>query len=282
MPASRMCLWSTTVAKIWAITLRELKDRKWSLLAYCLGSLGLLWLYVATFQSALDSAQQLQQLLKTYPKALLDALGMNDMAFSTIEKYLNAKHFSLMWPLLAIILMLSRAGNQIAGEVQSGTMGLLLALPLERGRIFAAKYLAGLITIIIFAGVSVFGVIPFVMVYNFDYSLKILFFTWVLLSLFMWAIYSVGLAASSWFSEKGPVFATVSTILIVSYVANLVALINDNLSWLKHYSLFYYFNTQAVVSTGHIGWQTWLVFGGTIAIATALAAWRFVNRDFGV
>src|SRR4051794_16380744 len=107
MPAWKTLLWSTT--NMWQITLRELKDRKWSLLAYCLGSFLLLWLYVATFRSSQNSAAQLQELVKSYPKGLLNALGLSDLNMDTVEKYLNAKHFSLLWPLLAIILALSRA-----------------------------------------------------------------------------------------------------------------------------------------------------------------------------
>ena len=142
---------------MWQIAWRELKDRKWSLLAYCIGSFVLLWLYVATFLSSQNSTQALQELVKSYPKGLLDALGLSNLSMNTIEIYLNAKHFSLLWPLLAIILVMSRASNQIAGEIQSGTMGLLLSTPLTRLKIFAAKYLVGIVTIIVFCAVSLYG-----------------------------------------------------------------------------------------------------------------------------
>jgi ABC-2 type transport system permease protein len=267
---------------MWHITLRELKDRKWSLLAYSLGSLLMLWIYVATFRSSQNSTQQLQELVKTYPKGLLDALGLNNLNLDTIEKYLNAKHFSLIWPLLAIILALSRAGSQIAGGIQSGTMGLLLALPITRWRIFAAKYATGLLTIAIFTAISVFGVIPLAASYDIPSHFHILASAWVLTSLFMWAIYSVGLAASAWVSDSGRVYAIMSTLLIISYVANILALIEDKLGWLKHYSIFYYFNTADTLATGHIMSSTLWVFGIIIIAATALAAWQFNRRDISV
>ncbi|HUC20986.1 MAG TPA: ABC transporter permease subunit, partial [Candidatus Polarisedimenticolaceae bacterium] len=247
---------------MWQITLRELKDRKWSLLGYSLGSLAMLWLYVATFRSSQNSTQQLQELVKTYPKGLLDALGLSNLTLDTVEKYLNAKHFSLLWPLLAIILALSRAGSQFAGEVQNGTMGLLLALPLERWQIFIAKYAAGLATIVIFAAVSVFGIIPLASAYHIPTHPHVLWGAWILTSLFMWAVYSAGLAVSSWVSEIGKVYAIMSTVLILSYVAHIVALIVANFEWLKHYSIFYYFDTQGVLATGHIMPRTLIVFGG--------------------
>lgn len=267
---------------MWAITVRELKDRKWSLLAYSLGSLMLLWIYVATFRSTQMSAAQLQQLLKGYPKALVETLGLSSMSINSIEGYLNAKHFSLMWPLMAIILVLSRAGNQIAGEIHSGTMGLLLAMPLERWRIFAAKYLAGLITIAIFTAVSVFGVVPLAALYNIPVDLKILSTTWLLIGLFMWAVYATSLAVSSWASEKGKVYGIVGTLLIAMYSLNIVALLVDKVEFLKYGTFFYYFDTAQALGHGHIGLHSILFFAGVILVTTAVAARRYISRDISV
>jgi len=267
---------------MWQIAWRELRDRKWSLLAYSVGSLAMLWLYVATFRSSQSSTQQLQELLKAYPKGFLEALGMSDLTLNTIEEYLNAKHFSLLWPLVAIILALSRGGAQIAGEIQAGTMGLLLALPLQRWRIVAAKYAAGLITILIFTALSVFGVIPLAQAYNIPTDSGILLSTWVLTVLFMWAIYSAALAVSSWVSESGKVYAIMAATLFLTYVANIIALVDGKFEWLKYYSLFYYFNTQEVLSSGHITSQALIVFGGIIVAGTVITVWRFSNRDISV
>lgn len=264
------------------IIIRELKDRKWSIIAYSLGSLLMLWLYVATFLSSQNSSQQLQELIKTYPKALLDAIGLSDLTLDTVEKYLNAKHFSLLWPILAIILALSRAGRQIAGEVQSGTMGLLLSLPLERIKIFAAKYIVGLVTIIIFTGISVFGVIPLAAAYDIPTHRNILSMAFVLTTLFMWVIYSFGLAVSSTVSESSKVYAISAGILFMSYAAYIVALLDTKFEWLKYGSVFHYFNTQKVLSSGEIETATWLVFGGAIIIFTLFAGWRFSKRDISV
>jgi ABC-2 type transport system permease protein len=267
---------------MWRITWQELKDRKWSLLAYTLGSLVMLWLYVATFRSSQQSIQQLQELVKTYPKAFLDAIGLGNLNLDTLEKYLNAKHFSLIWPILAIILALSRAGGQIAGEIQSGTMGLLLALPLDRWRIFVAKYAAGLATITIFTGVSVFGVVPLAAAYNIPTHLHILWGAWLLTLLFMWAIYSFGLAISAWVSERGTVYGWASAVIFYMYVLYIASLIGDKISFLRNYTIFYYFNTQEALATGHVMGRSWLVFGGIIVVTTALAAWRFNARDVNV
>lgn len=267
---------------MWQVTKRELKNRKWSLLVYCIGSFLLLWTYAATFTSSQSSTQQLQELIKSYPKGLLDALGLSDLSMNTIEIYLNAKHFSLLWPLLAIILALSRAGNYIAGEIQTGTMGLLLALPLKRWQLFFAKYSAGLLTIIIFTFVSVFGIIPLASLYGVPTHIHTLSSAWVLVTLFMWAIYAVGMLVSAYSQEKGTVYAIAGGLLVILYTANILSLIVSKLHWLRYISPFYYFNTQQVLSTGTIAGSSVLVFGSTILITTTFACRRFCRRDVSV
>lgn len=267
---------------MWRITLRELKDRKWSLFIYCLGSFLLLWTYAATFTSSQNSTQQLQELIKSYPKGLLDALGLNNLNINTIEIYLNAKHFSLLWPLLAITLALSRAANHIAGEVQTGTMGLLLALPVKRTQIFIAKYAAGLVSILLFTTISIFGIIPLAALYNVPTHIHVLASAWLLISLFMMSIYALGMALSSGAREKGTVYAIVGGSLVVLYVANILSLIVTNLHWLRYISPFYYFNTGQVLLDGTIALSSIVVFSTTILASTAYACWRFCTRDVSV
>lgn len=267
---------------MWRITWRDLADKKWSLVAYLVASAGLLWTYVATFNSSVASTQQLQELIKTYPKALVEAIGLNNLSMNTIESYLNMKHFSLIWPLMAIFLALSRAGGQVAGEVRAGTMGLLLSLPLQRWRIVVAKYLSGLITVVLFTGVSVFGVIPLAAAYNIPTHLHTLLGMWLLTTLFMWAIYGVAFAVSAFSSEKGRVYAITGSALLLSYVMNIVALINDQWAGLKYYSIFYYFDTQKVLGGEWVSGESTTVFTVIIAVSLVFAIWRFNKRDAAV
>jgi ABC-type transport system involved in multi-copper enzyme maturation permease subunit len=258
---------------------RELLDRKWPLFCYCLATAGLLWVYAATFKSSQASAQQLLQVVKDYPKALIEAFGLNSLASSSIEQYLNGKHFSFLWPLIAIAFALSLAAGQIAGQIHDRTLGLLLASPLRRLTILAAKYAAALAAIAVFTGLSVFPVVPLARAYGITPHPQILLAAWVLTTLFMWAVYALGLMVSAFSSRAGRVYALTGGILLVSYILNIVALLSDKWDWLKHYSLFYYFDTAGVLATGHLMASCLWVFAGTIVLATAVAAWQFNRRD---
>ncbi len=261
---------------------RELKDRKWSLIAFSAGSLLMLWLYVATFRSSQASAEQLQELVKNYPKGFLEAFGISDLNPSSIEQYLNAKHFSFMWPLFAILLAVSRASGQVAGEVQSRSIGLLLAMPKSRSQILASKYAAGLIAIGIFTAVSIFGVIPLAAAYSIPTHLGVLFAAWVLCTLFMSTVYSLAFAASVSFSTTGHVVSVVSGFLLISYAAYIASLILSSLAPLKYVSLFYYFNTSKVLTSGHVPLSSLAVFLLIILTSLLYSFWRFNQRDLYV
>lgn len=264
------------------LIVRELRDHKWSLVAFSLGSLVMLWLYVATFRSSQASSEQLKDLVKNYPKGFLEAFGLNDLSPDTIEKYLNAKHFSFLWPLLATILMLSRAGTQVAGEIQNGTMGLLLAMPRKRWEILASKYCAGIITAAFFSVVSIFSVIPLAAAYGIPTHLNVLLSTWILCLLFMTAIYSLAFAVSGTVSSTGKVTSVTGGFLVISYAAHIAALITESLTLLKFVSVFYYFDTATVLATGHIAFRSLLVFGVLIIAGACFGVYRFNKRDIFV
>ena len=261
---------------------RELMERKWSLFWYSFAAVALLWIYAATFKSSLASTQQLLQVIKSYPKALIDAFGLNSLAGTTIEQYLNGKHFSFVWPLMAILLAMSRAGSAFAGEIQDRTMGLLLALPVKRLGIFAGKYLAGIAGLAAFTVLSIFPVIPLAKAYGVETHPHVLIGTWMLTMLFAWAVYSFGVLVSCFFTDRSRVYAIAGSLILLSYMANIVSLLADKLSSLKYFSLFHYFDTAASLSSGNVGRSAIAVFVLITAVSTAVAAWQFNRRDVQV
>jgi ABC-2 type transport system permease protein len=267
---------------MWPVLWQEFKHKRVGLIAYTAGALSLLILYVSVFPTIQHSAEQFQKLLQAYPKEFLKAFGIENLTFDTLEKYLGAEQYSFVWPIMAVALALSRAGSSVAGEIERGTMGLLLALPLRRSRLLAAKYLAGLAAVLIFTTISVLGVIPIAGLGGVSVNLATDLRSWVLASLFLWAVFACAMALSALFSERSRVYVTASAGLLAMYVMNVVAGIEDKFDWLKYGSFFYYFNIQEVLRGNPLMSRSLLVFGGVIVVATILAFWRFGSRDIAV
>ncbi len=258
---------------------RELWDRKFSLLAYSVVGIALIWLYVALFPSIKASSVQLEKLFQAYPKAVFQALGVQELSFNTLQKFLGVELFSFMWPILAIVFAISRAGTTLAGEIERGTMGLYLSLPVSRLRIFIAKYTSGLISMIVFVVFTVFAILPLAAAYGESISLATIMQLSALSFLFILAVYSATMFFSALFSERSKAYMIMGGILVVSYAANVVALLKSNLNWLHWGSIFYYFNPQDVLSNNGFKLSHAGVLVGTAVIFTLAGSIIFVNRD---
>lgn len=257
---------------------KELASRWVSLFVYCLAVYGLSWMYISLFPTIQEQSAALSQTLESFGSAL-KAFGITEFGFDTIEKYLSMELFGITWPILAITFVTARAGQALAGETEKGTIGVLLALPVRRSLIFLGKYLAGVISLIIFVSVSVFVSPLIAQMYGIGYSLENFALLWVLCLLFSWALYSLGLFLSALFSEKGHVYLTVGGLLMMMYVANIVAELQDNLSWLKYGSAFHYFAASEALISNQLHPSSVYAFGGAIIVFTLAGMAWFAKRD---
>ena len=132
------------------IFLRVLKDRKASLIIYCLTGIGLLWLFIAAYPIVQEQTMAIMELLEGMPEGFMKAFGMESDSFTTVEGFLAAKQYSATWPLMVILLLASLAGTIIAGEIESGSMEITLSRPISRTKIYFGRYLAGLMSLFVF------------------------------------------------------------------------------------------------------------------------------------
>lgn len=94
---------------------------------------------------------QLATLHETYPRALRSLFGITDL--TTGVGYLRAEVFSLIGPLLIIILAVLWGSDVIAGEEDRRTIDILLANPISRRRMLLEKWAALLVGVTV-AGAS--------------------------------------------------------------------------------------------------------------------------------
>ncbi len=265
-----------------AIFKRTLRDRRLSLLAFCLGGLGLVILYSSIFPSIQQQSQAFQQAFKSLPEGLSKAFGIDASIYTSLTGYLGVELFSITWPIIAMFLVISTAGSALAGEVERRTMGLLLSSPVSRTVIYWSKYLAGMVGFLLFVLFSLGSIFPIALVMGINAPLHVFTPVIGLASLFGLAVYSIAMMLSSLFNERGKVYAATAGIVALMYVANIVASLQDKVSWLKYASFFYYFNYAEVLRGTHINARSLAVFLGTIIIAS-LAGWGiFIQKNLSI
>ncbi len=269
---------------MFAVFWKTIKDRKTSLLAYCLAGIMFLWMYVALFPFIRDQAEELNKLMETYPESFLEAFGIQagQLWFDKLENFLAVEHFSFIWPIMVIALLISLGGYSMAGEIEKGTIETLLAEPISRVKLFFEKYLAGVVILILFVIVSIFAVVPLAEAYNVDYQLSHYFTVAILGLMFGLAIFSIATLLSSIFSEKGKAYFITAGILVVMYVLNIVSSLKENLKDLKYLSFFHYFDSSKALIDNQIDNLAIWVFLGVTVVCTAIAVFWFSKRDISV
>jgi ABC-2 type transport system permease protein len=267
-----------------ALILRSLRDRKYSLIVYTVAAVAFLEMYIALFPALQKQAQQMSKLLETYPESMWKAFNIDkaSLTFDKVGPYLAMEQFNFIWPILVVVLGIGLAGYGLANEIEKGTIEQLLAQPISRTKLFLGRYSSGLISILVFSVVSIGAIIPLTAIQGVDVSAKGVMVLTLVSFLFGWAIYSLAYLASAFFSEKSKVAFIGGGVLILMYVINILASLKDNLSFLKYFSFFYYYNPTDAIDKARFVHYSPFVFLGVIIVATLLALFWYRERDIAV
>lgn len=267
---------------MWPIFLQTIKDKKNSLIIYCLAAIGFMWMYIAMFPSMQSQAEQFQELMKSYPQAMMKAFNIEELSFDKIEKFLAMEDFSIIWPLMVAFLFISLAGNSLAGEIERGTIEIILAKPVSRTKIYFSRYFTGVFILLIFTFFSIFMVVPLCELHNVDYQFMNFFKMAVIGFLFGWAVFSLAFMFSAIFSERSKPYMFVGGILLLMYVANIIANLKESLINLKYFSFFYYYNQNQALIHNNLEQQSIVVFIIVAIICTIIGLIFFNKRDIAV
>lgn len=257
-----------------------MKERKWPVLIYCAVSMLLTLLYVALFPSLQSQTQQLTEVLKSMPENLLKALGSSPAQLSnfTLEALLASKEFSMVFQFLAAILAISLAGNDIAGEIEKGTIEFLLSQPISKTKLYFARFISGAILLAIFSFFSTIIVIPLAAMFHVAYEASVYYKLFFVATLYSIAVYSIAYFLSAMFSSKGKVYGISAGVIVFMYLAFLISALKDNLDKLKYLSFFHYFSPD-ILFENKVDKLGIFIFILIILIFTSIGAIIFSNRD---
>jgi ABC-2 type transport system permease protein len=180
---------------------RGLRDHRRALVAWCVGIAGYIGLVSAIFPS-IHNSPALDKLVENYPDVLKQFFGLGQGGgINTGSGYLDIELFSLMLPLLILVLAIGAGARTLAGEEDAGRLELVLAYPVRRSGAVVAKAAAVAVEIVvacIAAGIALAVLDPLV---GLDLSFGKLLGALVMLTalglLHGWLALSVGAAVSS-------------------------------------------------------------------------------------
>ena len=255
---------------------KTLRDQRWSLLGWAVGLAGLsaYLLYVYPF---INRAAGMMKMLDGLPPVIKNLIGKNDF-MSTPEGFFNLQPFSILAPLLFIVIAVARGSDATAGEEERGTLDLLLANPLPRVRVVMEKSLAHAAALFMLSAVFWLGMAGASRLFGITLNplrLAAVIFSCLLLGL---TFYSLALACGCLSGKKKFSIGASGGFAVITYLINAYAPMVESLRPWRRYSPFYYYNGNTVISNGlnpvHV-----LVLAGLIAVFFCAALFFFNRRN---
>ena len=129
----RKCFSRTTRAPtmVGSVFSKALWDRRVSLIGWAVGTVVLTLAVVAVYP-LLAASSDLQSFITDFPPEVMDLFGVDPATFLTGAGFLQGQLYTLIGPIMVIGLGATAAAAATAREEQTGTMDVLLSMPVSR------------------------------------------------------------------------------------------------------------------------------------------------------
>jgi ABC-type transport system involved in multi-copper enzyme maturation permease subunit len=173
------------------------------------------------------------------------------------------------------------ASRGLAGEIERGTLDLLLACPVPRGALVAATSIAILLVQGILTGSALVAMRVGLAIGDIEPPDGLDRF--LLVALNLWGLFvavsGVALFCSAAASEQGKAIGRAIGFLVVSFFVNLLASFWSKVRWADFASVFHYHQPQPILTGEEPLWGDLSVLLAVGLLAHAAAAVVFVRRD---
>jgi len=260
-----------------SVATRALRDGRRSFIGWSIG-LAVLVGFTLAFYPSIKGNESYDDLLKDMPEALQSFVGTQGL--TSPAGYLESQIFIFMLPLLFLIFEIGRGAASIAGEERVGTLDLLLANPIARGRVVLEKF-GTLVASMFVLGVVFFLVLLLgVLVLDMDIGLRSLIVPTVgtiLLGIFFGTL---ALSVGALTGRKGTASAVSALVAVVAYFLNSLAPFVEAVEPLRVVSPFYWALGESPVGDPVPLLRLIFVIAAT-GLVLIVGIFRFDRRDLG-
>lgn len=260
-----------------AIFIRSLRARWKSTLVWSLGLFALALLFAGLHQSF---ASEINDLVGLYPEDLQAFVG-NISGAAEPAGWLGLQLYNIFLPFVVGAIGVGFGSSAIGKEEESGTLELLLASPISRGRILLQKAAAIEAQLAIIAGSLWLGVAIGSVIFPFDVSLLDVFWA-SFMGWLMGVFFGFGtLALQTLSGNRGFALSTGIAVLVIGYFADALAQLFDWLLFLQYFSPFYYYDGPGVLLNGLDAVSVAVLVGSSL-LFYVIAHLAFTTRDTGL
>jgi ABC-2 type transport system permease protein len=210
------------------------------------------------------------------PKSVSNLLGGGD--YGTITGWFRSEIAAIYGPLVIGALAITGASTSTAGEEEDRILGLVLAHPITRPRLIAAKAAAIAAIVVVIAFATWTGLIVGVAVGGGGITLGHITALAVQLAFFGFATGAVALALGAGTGRRSLATGAAAAVGIVGWLINSFAPLVSALDWLKYISPFYYYAGHDPLTQG-VDVAGLIVLGVVSLVLTALGMVGIARRD---
>ncbi len=265
-----------------AVFVRELRRnfKPWLIWSLSLG--GFVALMMAIFPSIAAQGQDLMELLKAYPPAMLKAFNLDRLDMGDVLGYYATEGFILA-SLVSAIYSIQLASGLLAKEESDKTIEFLLARPVTRTTIVTGKAaVAGLYIVSLNVVQTVVAYISFEAVKTGPYSVKAFLALAAGGLLIDLTFAALGLAVAVFVTKAKALYPLGIGLVLGTYILSVMAKLTSKLAPLRWLSPFSYADTADILEKGAIGGTYLALFLGLIVALTAAAYAVYRRKDITV
>ena len=197
----------------------------------------------ALFPSVGDSIGKLH-----VPDGVANLLGGAD--YGTITGWMRSEIGAIYGPLVVAASAIGAAVAPTAGEEESGILALVLAHPVERGRLVLARGAAvGVVVVIVVLGTWI-GLVAGVAAAGGGITIAHLAALAIQLAFFGFAIGALALALATVTGRKTVAAAGAGAFAVLGFLINGFAPLVDGIAWLKYVTPFYWYSGHDPIAEG--------------------------------
>jgi ABC-2 type transport system permease protein len=226
---------------------KTLWDQRRSLAAWAIG-ITVVGVFYAAFYPMVNTPEMVQA-LESYPKGMLEALGMTDATSPT--GYLGSTTFGLLCPTLIIVFAAAIGGSAIAGEEESGRLDLTLAHPVSRWSVLVQRCAAIVVAMLGVCLVLALALVAIAVPAQLEeVGVTRLVAASVHLAMFGITFGALALGVGAATGRRSLAFAVVAVVGVLGFFGNNLGPTIEGLGWLRDVSPFHYYSGSVPLRNG--------------------------------
>ena len=183
-----------------------------------------MFLLALIFTGLYDSFKgEITDMIGNAPKLMEAMIGPISEDAVTPEIWLGIELYGLLFPILLAVIAVSAGASAIGTEEESGTIELILASPISRGRVLLEKSLGIMIQLGIVSGFLWVGIATGSLLFPFDVSLTNVFFATAMGWIFGMTVAYITMSIPALTGRKGLALGVGGGFVGLSYVMMVIA-----------------------------------------------------------